>query len=104
MKTSESINSIAPAVVKMQSQLENAEKTGNNPHFKSRYSTLAAVMEALREPLFKNGLAIIQAAETPWLLGQHTVFGQVTQGLDVLDAIANAPRDASDKPKSPWWK
>jgi hypothetical protein len=64
MKTSESITKIAPAVVNMQSELSNAEKTGSNPHFGSRYSTLAAVMEALRKPLFKNGLAIIQTAET----------------------------------------
>jgi len=25
---------------------------------------------------------------TPWLDGKHTVFGKVTQGLDVVDAVA----------------
>ncbi|MDD4319605.1 MAG: peptidylprolyl isomerase [Candidatus Peribacteraceae bacterium] len=44
---------------------------------------------------------IIQADGTPWLEGQHTVFGQVTDGLDVLDAIVATPRDASDKPVEP---
>lgn len=35
---------------------------------------------------------------TPWLDGHHTVFGQVFEGMDVVDAIANVPRDANDKP------
>jgi peptidyl-prolyl cis-trans isomerase B (cyclophilin B) len=35
---------------------------------------------------------------TPWLDGRHTVFGQVFEGMDVVDAIAAAPRDAFDKP------
>lgn len=30
--------------------------------------------------------------------GQYTVFGQVIQGLDVLDKIAALPRDARDRP------
>ena len=44
---------------------------------------------------------IIQAKETPWLNGRHTVFGNVTKGLDIVDTIVNAPRDASDKPLTP---
>lgn len=35
---------------------------------------------------------------TPWLDFRHTVFGQVFEGLDVVDAIASVERDASDKP------
>lgn len=34
---------------------------------------------------------------TPWLDGAHTVFGQVTSGMDVVDAIA-AVETSSDKP------
>jgi len=30
--------------------------------------------------------------------GQYTVFGQVIQGLDVLEKIAALPRDARDRP------
>lgn len=41
---------------------------------------------------------IVQTKETPWLDGKHTVFGKVTAGMDVVDAIANAPRDAQDVP------
>jgi peptidyl-prolyl cis-trans isomerase B (cyclophilin B) len=41
---------------------------------------------------------IIQAPETPWLDGRHTVFGRVTEGMDVVDTIAKLPRDSNDVP------
>ena len=31
----------------------------------------------------------------------YTIFGQVTKGLDVVDQIANAPRNSRDLPDSP---
>ena len=36
-----------------------------------------------------------------FLDGQYTVFGQVFEGLDIVDAIVNVPRDENDKPKTP---
>jgi cyclophilin family peptidyl-prolyl cis-trans isomerase len=35
---------------------------------------------------------------THFLDGQYTVFGQVIQGLDVIDKIAKLPKDARDRP------
>ena len=35
---------------------------------------------------------------TPWLDFRHTVFGQVFEDMDVVDAIASVDRDSSDKP------
>ncbi|HIX44382.1 peptidylprolyl isomerase [Kurthia sp. 3B1D] len=36
---------------------------------------------------------------TPWLDGKHTVFGQVIEGMDVIDAMAKVEKGFQDKPK-----
>lgn len=40
----------------------------------------------------------VTVAKTPHLSGKHTIFGEVTQGVDVVDAIAAADTDAQDRP------
>ena len=42
---------------------------------------------------------IVTAAACPWLTGKHTVFGRVTDGMDVVDAIAALETDARDRPR-----
>jgi cyclophilin family peptidyl-prolyl cis-trans isomerase len=44
---------------------------------------------------------IVTAASAPWLDGKHTVFGQVTAGMDAVDAIEALPTDAQDRPLEP---
>jgi peptidyl-prolyl cis-trans isomerase B (cyclophilin B) len=42
---------------------------------------------------------IVQGAEGAHHLdGEHTVFGKVIEGLDIVDRIANIAKDANDKP------
>jgi cyclophilin family peptidyl-prolyl cis-trans isomerase len=41
---------------------------------------------------------LVTIPEAGWLDGKHTVFGQITGGMDVLDAIEAKPTDARDKP------
>jgi cyclophilin family peptidyl-prolyl cis-trans isomerase len=41
---------------------------------------------------------LVTTGEAPWLDGKHTVFGQVTSGMEVVDAIEGKPTDARDKP------
>ena len=41
---------------------------------------------------------IVTADACPWLDGLHTVFGRVTSGMDVVDAIGNAATDGRDRP------
>ena len=44
---------------------------------------------------------VVTAEATPWLDGKHTVFGRVTSGMDVVDAISQVATDAGDKPREP---
>jgi peptidyl-prolyl cis-trans isomerase A (cyclophilin A) len=40
----------------------------------------------------------ITQVPTPWLDGKHTIFGEVVEGMEVVDAIAASDRDARDRP------
>src|SRR3989440_10045154 len=42
---------------------------------------------------------IVTTEAAPWLDGKHTVFGRVTGGMDVVDAISAVETDARDKPR-----
>jgi cyclophilin family peptidyl-prolyl cis-trans isomerase len=41
---------------------------------------------------------IVTAEACPWLDGKHTVFGEVSDGMDVVQAIGSLPTDARDRP------
>ncbi len=43
----------------------------------------------------------ITEVPTPWLDGRHTIFGQVVEGIDVIDSIAIVEKTPSDKPVVP---
>lgn len=43
----------------------------------------------------------ITLAPTPHLNMHHTIFGEVVEGMDVVEAIGKVPRDANDKPLTP---
>lgn len=61
---SEQINEIALALSKAQGEMTSAHFDKVNPHFKSKYASLDAIWETCREPLSKNGLAVIQIPTT----------------------------------------
>jgi peptidyl-prolyl cis-trans isomerase B (cyclophilin B) len=44
---------------------------------------------------------IVTTGAAPWLDGKHTVFGQVTGGMDTVDAIEGLPTDGRDRPLEP---
>src|SRR3981081_2782891 len=44
---------------------------------------------------------IVTTDAAPWLDGKHTVFGQVTDGLDVVDKLEGVQTDGSDRPAAP---
>ena len=44
---------------------------------------------------------IVTADACPWLDGKHTVFGQVTDGMDVVSALGSVATDGRDAPVEP---
>src|SRR4051794_4347248 len=42
---------------------------------------------------------IVTTDAAPWLDGKHTVFGQVTSGMEVVDAIEGQSTDGRDRPR-----
>src|SRR3954462_13518226 len=41
---------------------------------------------------------LVTTEAAPWLDGKHTVFGQVTSGMEAVDKIEGTQTDARDKP------
>jgi peptidyl-prolyl cis-trans isomerase A (cyclophilin A) len=40
----------------------------------------------------------VTVAQAPWLTGKHTIFGEVTDGYEVVQAISEAKSDEMDRP------
>jgi len=60
MEKSESIKELANALCKFQAEVEKIKKGATNPFFKSKYATLADILDVIRQPLANNGLSFVQ--------------------------------------------
>ncbi len=60
MERSETIGKLSEALSKAQSAMKPASFDAQNPHFRSRYATLASIMEACRSALSQNQIAVVQ--------------------------------------------
>lgn len=97
MMHSENIAEISAALAKAQGQMEGAAKGKINPAFKSKYADLASVLEACREPLSINGLAVVQLTQkTPEGLVLITKLvhssGQWFSGEYPINPVKNDPQ------------
>lgn len=69
---SQSIKTIAPALLAAQREMGDAVKDSKNPFFKSNYADLNAVREAVMPALNKNGITVLQL-NTPGPEGRQFV-------------------------------
>lgn len=60
MNKSDSIKELATALNKAQAEMSGAKKKATNPFFKSKYSDMNAVVDAIRIPFCDNGLSYSQ--------------------------------------------
>ncbi len=60
---SENTADLSAALAKAQAGMQAAKFDKTNPHFKNKYASLAAVIDAIRTPLAENGLSYTQATE-----------------------------------------
>lgn len=60
MHTSEHVAEIAAALLKAQKAITFASKDATNPHFKSKYADLPAVIDAIKSALNDNGIVYLQ--------------------------------------------
>jgi len=71
------------------------DETKGSPH---KFDKAGKLAMANSGPNTNGSQFFITVAPTTWLTGNHTIFGEVVEGQDVVDKIANVPRGKNDKP------
>lgn len=61
LEHSPELDKLATALAKAQAAIEGAAKDSTNPHFHSKYASLASVWDAVRKPYTDNGLSVVQS-------------------------------------------
>lgn len=77
MQTSEQTNELAQALSKAQGEMHNAELDKKNPHFSSKYASLAAIRNTVSKPLANNGISYVQMTGVDEN-GQFVLFTRLT--------------------------
>ena len=71
------------------------DETKGSPH---KFDKAGKLAMANAGPNTNGSQFFITVAPTVWLTGNHTIFGEVIEGQDVVEKIVNAPRNRQDKP------
>ena len=71
------------------------DETKGSPHKFDKPGKLAMANSG---PNTNGSQFFITVAATPWLTGNHTIFGEVVEGQDVADKITKLPRNRQDRP------
>ena len=73
------------------------DETKGSPH---KFDKAGKLAMANSGPNTNGSQFFITVAPTTWLTGKHTIFGEVVEGQDVADKVANLPRNRQDKPNT----
>jgi peptidyl-prolyl cis-trans isomerase A (cyclophilin A) len=74
------------------------DETKGSPH---RFDKPGKLAMANSGPNTNGCQFFITVAATPWLTGNHTIFGEVVEGQDVANKVSKLPTGPQDKPRTP---
>ena len=98
MERSEHVGNLAKALSQAQAQFKSIKRECSNPFFRSRYADLAAIIDATRDALSKNGLAVVQTVSPGESLELETTLmhesGEWLSSKLVLKPKADDPQAA----------
>jgi hypothetical protein len=86
MKTSEKITNLTKAMFCFQTKVSAVKKSANNPHFKSKYADLSAILEVINPIMIECGLLVTQHPNEDSLVTTvyHAESGEWMQSEQVL--------------------
>jgi len=71
------------------------DETKGSPH---RFDKAGKLAMANAGPNTNGSQFFITVANTEWLTGKHTIFGEVVEGYDVVEKVTKVPRSRQDRP------
>lgn len=94
---SESVSKIAAALLAAQKEIEGVSKNSENPHFKSKFADLTAVIEATIPVLNKHGISVIQLPAAPQREGELALSTLLLhESGESISGVAYVPLAKSD--------
>jgi hypothetical protein len=96
METSNKLEQLPKALLEFHKEVGKIYKSDANPFFKSKYASLATILDVISDPLTKNGLMVIQFPTGLYQLTtrlQH-ISGEFMESTYEMQPVKHSPQDA----------